>query len=58
MGVGAGGVGGLQIRVGSPPNVAQTQVWDGLKYSDSERLQKLERPDEIVNLVFGPQRLR
>lgn len=34
------------------------QVWDGLKYSDSERLQKLERPDEIVNLVFGPQRLR
>lgn len=53
-----GGVGGLQIRVGSPPNVAQTQVWDGLKYSDSERLQKLERPDEIVNLVFGPQRLR
>lgn len=57
MGV-RGGVGGLQIRVGSPPNVAQTQVWDGLKYSDSERLQKLERPDEIVNLVFGPQRLR
>lgn len=55
MGV-RGGVGGLQIRVGSPPNVAQTQVWDGLKYSDSERLQKLERPDEIVNLVFGPQR--
>lgn len=27
------------------------QLWDGLKYSESQRLQKLERPDEIVNIV-------
>lgn len=50
--MGAGGVAGLQIRVGVTTRRRSDQVWDGLKYSDSERLQKLEGPDEIVNLVF------
>lgn len=57
FGVG-GGFAGLQIRVGVTTRRRSDQVRDGRKYSDSERLQKLERPDEIVNLVFGPQRLR
>lgn len=50
--------GALQIRVELPPNATLINCGMGLKHSDGEGLQELERPNEIVNDVFGPQCLR